>query len=246
MQKKRFSLPKFCLDARKSNSPFDVRCPLFGGQWQDMYFNTQNRDTYPIWSQGSSSHVAKHIPHSASPFPGQLSALRRQTRGSIPRDPTCPFQSSHCRHPKPSAHQPLEQMIFCLILGFKQDSHNCLQPPMSRGYSMHSHGTAPGHFYCFRSSRARGCSDIWCFWPGLFTCLTVREWTEVMERWIDQECDFLWHLCYIVAYLSIMGRRTKCFLIPFSLIAILVQSPAWQEEKSTSQARLGCMCSQGP
>lgn len=142
MQKKRFSLPKFCLDARKSNSPFDVRCPLFGGQWQDMYFNTQNRDTYPIWSQGSSSHVAKHIPHSASPFPGQLSALRRQTRGSIPRDPTCPFQSSHCRHPKPSAHQPLEQMIFCLILGFKQDSYNCLQPPMSRGYSMHSHGTA--------------------------------------------------------------------------------------------------------
>lgn len=74
---KSFSLPKFCLDAKNSSSPFEVRHPLLGGQREHTCCNTQNKDTFPSRSQGSGSHTAKHTQHSASAFPGQLHALRR-------------------------------------------------------------------------------------------------------------------------------------------------------------------------
>lgn len=44
----------------------------------------------------------------------------------------------------------------------------------------------------------------------------------------DQKGDILWHLCYIVVDLPIMGRQTKCFLMSFSFNAVSVQHPAWQ------------------
>lgn len=44
--KKRLFLHKFSLDAGKSKSPFEVRHPLLGGQWEHTRFNTWNKDTY--------------------------------------------------------------------------------------------------------------------------------------------------------------------------------------------------------
>lgn len=112
-------------------------------------------------------------------------------------DPLCPFQSSHCSHPKLPAHQALEQNIFSPILGFKQDSHSCLQPAMSQRHLMHSHGTSPQHLYCFSPFWARGCSSDFCSsWPDLSLSW---EWTEVM-KWPER-----WHS---VASLLYCGRST--------------------------------------
>lgn len=72
------------------------------------YFSTQNKDTYPNRSQQSGVRITKYTPHSASPSPGQVGTLRKQTVTA----PSYPYQSSHCSHLKPSAHQVLEQTPF--------------------------------------------------------------------------------------------------------------------------------------
>lgn len=49
--------------------------------------------------------------------------------------------------------------------------------------------------------------------------------------------------CGISAILSciypLWADKQKCFLMSFSLSAVSAQHPAWQQEKSTSQARVG-------
>lgn len=167
---------KFCPNARKINSPFEVRCPLSGGRWEHTHFNTRNKDTYPSRSEGIGSHVSKHSPFLTGLVPwGNKQAAAPQV---IPLAHPLAATTATPSHQHTS---PLEYIIFCPILGFKQDSYNWLQPPVSPACLMRSHGTAPRHLYRFRSSWARGCSsDTWSFWPDLFPCLTVREQAEVM------------------------------------------------------------------